>query len=102
MNSLSLNDVSDKLIALAEEEETLYPDYYKAELDYNNEKAKTLMSSEVSGLAAQPQREAECLRIMAQKPIYKKYHDLAIEYHRHEKQYRIYMQIARNLNNYGQ
>lgn len=100
----SLAQIEDKLISLAEEEETLYPAFYIALNQYELARAQILMSNEIAGLGAQPQRDAECLRMMAQKKITKEYQKLAAKQHTHDIQYKIWMQLARlyNSKNFNQ
>lgn len=89
-----LEEISDKLIKLAEEEEDLYPEFYTKERNYIIKRAKTLMSQEVAGLGAQPQRDAECERIMNESTESQDYHEVYPRMQVHDRLTKIYLQLA--------
>lgn len=93
---VTLISISDKLIKLAEEEEKLYPDYSEAELAFVSLEAK-LMDRDYPDYATLREKEAIIQREIEETPEYITYHKLKKEYHIHEMQTRIYLQLARNL-----
>lgn len=94
----SINKISDKLLELTDIHTEKYPQFYLAELNYMNQKAKLLMSQEIVGLASQPLREAEVQRLLSLTPEYEKYHKLYPEIQVINLQIKVYMQLARNIN----
>lgn len=93
---VSLINISDKLMTLADDYTRIQPQFYLAELNYINTKAKLLMSQNIVGLASQSLRDAETDRLLALSPEYETYHKLKPEIDVINRLTWIYTELAKN------